>query len=80
MNKIIYIQINAWFAKIHAIKFKGKKQLSKNKVTFESAEQIKKAAEKRNDEQMLMNSVSMSYEMFFRGCYVFCFKRKLFNK
>ena len=54
MNKIIYIQINAWFAKIHAIKFKGKKQLSKNKVTFESAEQIKKAAEKRNDKQMLI--------------------------
>ena len=66
--------------KKHTIKFSGKKQLPKNIVKFESAEQIKKAAEKRNDEQMLMNSVSMSYKMFFRGCYVFCFKRKLFNK
>ena len=36
------------------IKVSGKKQLPKNIITFDSAEQIKKAAEKRNDEQMLM--------------------------
>ena len=40
--------------KRHTIKVSGKKQVPKNIVTFESAEQIKKAAEKRNDEQMLM--------------------------
>ena len=40
--------------KKHTIKVSGKKQLPKNIVTFDSSEQIKKAAEKRNDEQMLM--------------------------
>ena len=40
--------------KKHTVKVNGKKQLPKNTVIFDSAEQIKKAAEKRNNEQMLI--------------------------
>ena len=40
--------------KKHTVKVNGKKQLPKNTVIFDSTEQIKKAAEKRNNEQMLI--------------------------
>ena len=40
--------------KKHTIKVSGKNQLPINIATFDSVEQIKKATDKRSDEQMLM--------------------------